>query len=150
LREHLLKAARGLTLSFASVFATLVGLATITSLRAHAWTWAQLGVALFAALVAAMLALALPKRRRVRRVAAVVVIVSLGRTGWAAFPRRGAEHPGALVRTRFVASPPDTRLFWQGLPERQTVTLGGASVACICRMHSIRICRSCMRPSVSC
>lgn len=124
MREHLLKAARALTLSFASVFATLVGFATVTSLRAHAWTWAQLGVALLAALVAAMLALALPKRRRVRRVAAIVAIVSLARIGWAAFPRHGAEHPGALVKTRFVASPPATRLFWQGLPERETVPLG--------------------------
>jgi dienelactone hydrolase len=124
LREHLLRAARALALSFASVFLPLVGLATVTSLRAHAWTWVQLGVALGAVLVAAMLALALPKRRRVRRAAGLIALVALARIAWAAFPRHGVEHPGALVKTRFVGSPPDTRLFWQGLPERETVRLG--------------------------
>lgn len=116
--------AQGLGLSFASIAATLLGSATVASARAHAWTWVQLGLASLLVAFAAVLALVLPHRPKARRVAAVLALLGLARIGWAAAPRRPAESPGALVKTRFVNAAPDARLLWPGIPERETVNLG--------------------------
>jgi predicted esterase len=114
---------RALSLSFASVALTLLGFATAFAVKAHVPTWVQLGVSGILVVLALVLLL-FPRRRLARRTALVFLLLGLSRVAWAVAPWKLPAHPGALVKTRFVGAPPDTPLWFQGVPEHETVRLG--------------------------
>src|SRR5580700_1829613 len=113
----------GLSLSFASiVFAVLLCLTGIT-IRAHAWTWMQLGLSTLLVDGALALLLIAPRRRPARWIALGMIAAGCVRLVVAMAPSKGREVPGALVETRYARGEPAS-LWFQGIPEKETIRMG--------------------------
>lgn len=114
---------RGLALSFTSIVFAVLLYATAITIAAHAWTWMQLGLSALLVDGALGLLLIVPRPRRARWVALGMIVAGCVRLTVAMAPCKAREVQGALVETRY-ARPEPGRLWFQGVPERETIRLG--------------------------